>query len=152
MWIFFRWCLKVVCNVLTVDQSAPKTCENFSVMSNVDTFYSRPQNIQGCAVSDEPSSATGRSVIALSYLQHQLHCSTFDRCLVWILQKLFFFKWLWYQIAQNFATQLKMMSMKWSFGSYFVKDHVDIFVDILRESHLNKNECAYKLRVLSCLV
>ena len=50
--------------VLAVDRLAPEMCDSFNVLSNAETFYSRPQNVHGCAVSDEPSTATSKSVVS----------------------------------------------------------------------------------------
>jgi len=37
--------------------SAPETCADFSIMSDAETFYMRAQSVEGCAISDEPSTS-----------------------------------------------------------------------------------------------
>jgi len=44
--------------LLAADTSAVETCRDFSIMSNADTFYVRPQHVEGCAASDDPSTSS----------------------------------------------------------------------------------------------
>jgi len=46
------------CAICGVDEAASETCENFSVMSDAETFYLRSQTVKGCTVSDELAPGT----------------------------------------------------------------------------------------------